>query len=74
MKELNRLLNNPIYTITVKKETPFINFKCYRSIQKGDKYHLISCAVYNWDGRQHIVITSAQLVKYFIIDEEFRCY
>jgi hypothetical protein len=58
MKELNRLLNNPIYT----------------SIQKGDKYHLISCAVYNWDGRQHIVITSAQLVKYFIIDEEFRCY
>jgi len=74
MEELNMMLNNPVYAVTVKKETPFINFKCYRSIQKGNKYHLISCERYNWDGRQHIVITATQLVKYFIIDEEFMCF
>ena len=71
MKELNILLNNPVYSITVKKEIPFINFKCYRSIQIKNKYHLISCEKYNGGDRQYVFITGTQLVKYFIIDEEY---
>jgi hypothetical protein len=76
MEELNIMLNDPVYAVTVKKETPFINFKCYRSIQKGNKYHLISCERYNWykNNRQILMITATQLVKYFIIDEEFMCF